>query len=131
MAASPMAVVEQSLEERVEVIIEDYVLDLGRRFAAEHGESGPGLHREKLQDDLGRIRKRLGGERYQRVSDLMAAAFAVQDESGDPALHGEWITVLLEEYYDPMYAYQLDQRAGEAVFRGSRDEVVAWAVGDA
>jgi tRNA 2-selenouridine synthase len=127
MATSPMAVVEQSLADRVEVIIEDYVLDLGRRFAAEHGEFGPGLHREKLQDDLGRIRKRLGGERYQRVSDIMAAAFLAQDESGDLALHREWISVLLEQYYDPMYEYQLAQRGGEVVFRGSRDEVVAWA----
>jgi tRNA 2-selenouridine synthase len=131
MAVSPMAVVEQSLAERVEVIIEDYVLDLGRRFAAEHGELGPGLHREKLQDDLGRIRKRLGGERYQRVSDIMAAAFVAQDESGDLALHRDWVTTLLEQYYDPMYEYQLAQRGGDVVFRGSRDEVVAWATGDA
>ncbi len=131
MAASPMAVVEQSLAERVEVIIEDYVLDLGRRFAAEHGESGPDLHREKLQDDLGRIRKRLGGERHQQISDIMAAAFVAQDESGDLALHRDWITALLEQYYDPMYEYQLAQRGGEVVFRGSRDEVVAWAAGDA
>ena len=131
MAASPMAVVEQSLDERVEVIIEDYVLDLGRRFAAEYGESGPGLHREKLQDDLGRIRKRLGGERYQGVSDLMTAAFAAQQENGDLALHRGWITTLLEQYYDPMYEYQLAQRGGEVLFRGSRDEVVAWAAGEA
>jgi tRNA 2-selenouridine synthase len=131
MAVSPMAVVEQSPAERVEVIIEDYVLDLGRRFAAEHGELGPGLHREKLQDDLGRIRKRLGGERYQRVSDIMAAAFVAQDESGDLALHRDWVTTLLEQYYDPMYEYQLAQRGGDVVFRGSRDEVVAWATGDA
>jgi tRNA 2-selenouridine synthase len=131
MATSPMAVVEQSLAQRVEVIIEDYVLDLGLRFAAEHGELGRGLHREKLQDDLGRIRKRLGGERYQRVSDIMAAAFVAQDERGDLAPHRDWITVLLEEYYDPMYEYQLAQRGGEVVFRGDRDEVVAWAAGDA
>ena len=129
MAVSPMAVVEQSMAERVEVIIEDYVLDLGRRFTAVHGQPGTALHREKLQDDLGRIRKRLGGERYQQVSDIMAAAFAAQDESDDLALHQEWITTLLEQYYDPMYEYQLAQRAGDVVFRGSRDDVVAWAAG--
>ncbi|MEE4146437.1 MAG: tRNA 2-selenouridine(34) synthase MnmH [Halieaceae bacterium] len=129
MAVSPMAVVEQGLAERVEVIVEDYVLDLGRRFAAVYGESGFARHREKLQDDLGRIRKRLGGERYQWVSDRMADAFLAQDESGDLALHREWIAALLEQYYDPMYEYQLAQRGGQIVFRGSRDEVVAWATG--
>jgi hypothetical protein len=30
-----------------------------------------------------------------------------------------------------MYEYQLAQRGGDVVFRGSRDEVVAWATGDA
>jgi tRNA 2-selenouridine synthase len=31
------------------------------------------------------------------------------------------------KYYDPMYEYQLAQRAGRQLFRGNRDEVVAWA----
>jgi tRNA 2-selenouridine synthase len=124
-----MVVVEQSLAERVAVIIEDYVLDLGRRFAAVYGERGPALHGQKLQEDLGRIRKRLGGERYRQVSDIMAAAFATGGGSGDLARHGEWIALLLEQYYDPMYEYQLAQRGGEVLFRGDRDAVVNWAAG--
>ncbi len=129
MARSPMAVVEESLEQRVEVIIEDYILDLGQRFAALYGPEGPVRHSQKLQDDLGRIRKRLGGERYQQVSGIMAAAFDAQTISGDIAGHREWIATLLEGYYDPMYEYQLAQRGGEVLFRGSRDAVVAWAEG--
>jgi tRNA 2-selenouridine synthase len=129
MVGSPMAVVEQGLAERVEVILEDYVLDLGRRFAALYGERSQALHSQKLQEDLGRIRKRLGGERYQQVSDTMAAAFAAQEAGGDLALHRQWIASLLEDYYDPMYEYQLDQRDGEVLFRGSRDAVIDWAAG--
>ena len=129
MAQSPMAVVEQSLSERVDVIIEDYVVDLGQRYAARHGESGAALHRGKLHDDLDRIRKRLGGERHQRVSDSMTAAFAAQDDHGDLVGHREWITILLEQYYDPMYEYQMDQRSGEILFRGSREAVVEWSAG--
>lgn len=129
MARSPMAVVEQSLAERVAVIAEDYVVDLGQRFATHFGAQGPALHREKLQRDLGRIRKRLGGERYQQVSDSMAAAFAAQAARGDVAVHREWITTLLQQYYDPMYEYQLAQRDGAVLFRGDRDAVVDWAAG--
>jgi tRNA 2-selenouridine synthase len=129
MKLSPMAVVEQTLEERVDVIVEDYVLDLGGRFAALHGDLGPLRHSEKLQDDLGRIRKRLGGERFQQVSDMMAAAFAAQASSGDLSLHREWIAFLLEHYYDPMYDYQLSQRNGEVLFRGNRSAVIEWAAG--
>jgi len=129
MASSPMVVVEQSLAERVEVIVEDYVLDLGRRFAALYCERGRALHAEKLQEDLGRIRKRLGGERFQQASDAMSAAFAVAGGSGDLALHRQWVELLLEQYYDPMYDYQLDQREGEVLFRGDRAAVIHWAAG--
>jgi len=129
MKRSPMVVVEQSLAERVQVIIEDYVVDLGRRYAGQFGERGPDLHRQKLQDDLRRIRKRLGGERHQQVAGLMDEAFGEQGDSGSLSLHGQWIAILLEQYYDPMYEYQLAQRGGQTLFRGSRDAVVDWAAG--
>ena len=127
MKSAPMLVVEQSLEERVDVVMEDYVLDLGRRYTAIHGDDGARMHSEKLQDDLMRIRKRLGGERHQRVSAMMVEAFATQWRDGDLSLHREWIRFLLENYYDPMYEYQLAQREGAQMFSGDRDAVVARA----
>jgi len=129
MKQSPLALVEENLADRVQVILEDYVLDLGSRYAALYGDGGPERHAEKLQSDLARIRKRLGGERYQQVSDTMTAAFATQAESGELGLHRDWIGTLLEQYYDPMYDYQLSQRGGEVLFRGGRAEVIQWARG--
>lgn len=126
MALSPMVLVEQTLEERVEVIVEDYVLDLGQRFALLYGDQGPARHKEKLQSDLDRIQKRLGGERHRQVSELMAAAFPRQRDSGDLDLHREWVTILLAQYYDPMYDYQLSRRDGAVLFRGNREAVVEW-----
>ena len=35
----------------------------------------------------------------------------------------------LEQYYDPMYEYQMEHRLGQVLFRGSRDEVIDWAAG--
>jgi tRNA 2-selenouridine synthase len=131
MQSAPLVVVEATLAERVEVILEDYVLDLGARYAARHGERGPALHSQRLQSDLQRIRKRLGGERHRSVSGQMAAAFEAQCRTGDPGLHRRWIAALLEGYYDPMYEYQLSRRAGAVSFRGSRDAVIDWAAADA
>lgn len=127
MAVAPMVVVEQSLEERVDVVIEDYIIDLGRRYQALHGDAGHKQHAQKMQADLGRIRKRLGGDRYQQVSRLMAEAFALQQRSGDVGGHRAWIAFLLGEYYDPMYEYQLEQRKGTVLFSGDRSSVLAWA----
>jgi len=123
----PMAVVEQSLEQRIDVVIEDYVVDLGQRYQLLFADDGPCLHEQKMQDDLRRIRKRLGGQRHQQVSAMMARAFNAQRGEADPELHRDWIRFLLEKYYDPMYDYQSQLRQGDVVFRGDRDAVVEWA----
>lgn len=128
MASAPLAVVEQSLDERVDVVVEDYVVDLGWRYEQAYGARGFELHSARLQDDLGRIRKRLGSERHRIAGGLMADAFAGQRASGDTRGHRAWITLLLETYYDPMYEYQMAQRAGPVLFRGSREAVIDWAV---
>ena len=126
MGRAPMLVVDEPLELRVDVVIEDYVLDLGERYVNYYGDDGPRLHSEKLQQDLLRIRKRLGGERHQQVSEMMAGAFTAQREQGDLSGHRDWIALLLEQYYDPMYEYQLSQRQGEQLFTGNREAVIEW-----
>jgi len=128
MKDAPMLVVEQSVEQRIDVVIEDYVLDLGRRYALLYGDEGPRRHAARLLDDLSRIRKRLGFRRCGLISEQMAEAFAEQQRSGQLSGHRQWIAALLEQYYDPMYEYQLSQRAGAQLFRGDRDAVVAWAM---
>lgn len=127
MKEAPMMLVEQSLAERIEVVIADYVVDLGDRFVTAHGEEGHQMHCAKLQEDLFRIRKRMGGKRHQMVSAMLDAAFAQQWKTGDTGLHRDWIAALLTTYYDPMYDYQLGKRAGKILFRGNREEVVAEA----
>jgi len=127
MKQSPMLIVEQNLEERVEVVVEDYILDLGRRYRRRFGDDGAHMHRDKLLADLSRIRKRLGGLRFAQVSQMIGSAFDLQWSHRDLRGHREWIALLLEGYYDPMYEYQLQQRVGRRIFSGSRDEVIAEA----
>ncbi|MEM8547097.1 MAG: tRNA 2-selenouridine(34) synthase MnmH [Pseudomonadota bacterium] len=129
MARAPMLVVEESLASRVDAVIEDYILDLGERFAAEHGEAGPLQHCARLLNDLHRIRKRLGGLRYQEVKAMMEAAFHHQWSEGALDGHRAWIEVLLSDYYDPMYEYQLGKRQGAVLFSGPREAVVRFATG--
>ena len=37
------------------------------------------------------------------------------------------IQSLLEDYYDPMYDYQMSERKGEILFHGNMQELVQWA----
>jgi tRNA 2-selenouridine synthase len=128
MHEAPLVLVEEPVEARTQVVLEDYILDLGERYRARLGaEAGDALHRQRLLDGLDRIRKRLGGARHQRLRALMEAAFAAQVAGRGIDAHRAWIDALLRDYYDPMYRYQLDQRQGEILFRGSRQAVIDFA----
>jgi tRNA 2-selenouridine synthase len=130
-----MVLVEESIEDRVQIILEDYVYDFGRRFRVLYGgEEGPDRHCASMLASLRRIRNRLGSERHDELSTIMTAAFALQKDKDNrkedsDSLHREWIATLLEDYYDPMYEYQLEQRKDDVpiLFRGTADEVVNWA----
>ena len=126
MARAPLLVLEYPLDERIDVVIDDYIVDLGRRFAERFGEEGPSRHRARLLEDLGRTRKRLGGERHAAVAALLEAAFDEQARSGSIDAHRAWIRRLLEDYYDPMYAYQLGRRGGERLCTGRREDIGAY-----
>ena len=126
MKQAPMLVVDEPFEDRVDLLVEDYVVDLGQRFQQSFGEAGAEKHREKMLADLYRVRKRLGGERHQKTAALLEGAFTEQANTGSITAHREWIAILLGEYYDAMYEYQLGIREGEVLARGSRAEMINW-----
>jgi tRNA 2-selenouridine synthase len=127
MQGYPMVWLEDSFENRVERILKDYVTDLCAEFLEVKGEgSGFGLFSERLLQSLNNIHKRLGGERHQRLLAIMQAALEEQQRSGSVELHRGWIEGLLGEYYDPMYAYQREQKASRIEFAGNQAEVVAY-----
>lgn len=108
-------------------VLEDYVLGLSAEFMAALGEqAGFAAYAARLRDAMGAIAKRLGGTRYERLSGLLDQALARQEETGETDLHLGWIALLLQQYYDPMYAYQREQREARIVFRGERAAVLAF-----
>jgi tRNA 2-selenouridine synthase len=127
MRASPLLVVDEPLEQRVQVILEDYVHDLGERYHRGWGDESVARHRQHLLEGLARIKKRLGGERYATIEKQMLAAFDQQLRGGDENLHRQWIETLLLDYYDPMYEYQMNKREGRVLARGNRAEIIALA----
>ncbi|MFB4394621.1 MULTISPECIES: tRNA 2-selenouridine(34) synthase MnmH [unclassified Pseudomonas] len=124
MQQYPLVWLEDSFANRVERILRDYVIDLCSEFVALHGEEdGRRLFAERMQQSMANIHKRLGGERFQRLSELLAQALDEQLRSGAVELHRSWIEGLLKEYYDPMYAYQREAKAERIEFSGDAREV--------
>lgn len=113
MRQARMVLIEAELDTRVAHIREEYVeLALQHTSAAQLAE--------KYLAALGRIQRRLGGVRYQEVCRLLQAAFAGEAD------HADWIAYLLENYYDPMYAYQLEHKMPRIAMRGTFSEVQAY-----
>jgi tRNA 2-selenouridine synthase len=127
MQGYPLIWLEDTLDGRVTRILADYVSNLCADFVAVYGvEQGFLLFAERMQQSLGNIVKRLGGERHQRLAASMHAALAEQQRTGDVQLHREWIEGLLSEYYDPMYAFQQQSKGERIEFSGEQAAVLAY-----
>lgn len=127
MTEAPMMVLERPIEERTAIIKEDYVVDMVRDFIGRDGEEAGWLNfRDYLLNALERLRKRLGGDRYAHLRATMEAALDLQRNSGDLGGHDEWIQALLQDYYDPMYDYQLRQKQGRIVISGGPETLLNW-----
>lgn len=125
---APRVVIEEPLEERVRVTLEDYVRAPLREYAAYYG-ADQAFERlaADLQAAMDRIRRRLGGARHQQLRQALDEALAHQRRHGDGDAHQGWIRELLAGYYDPLYEYAMrTHRQGEVLFRGTREEVLAF-----
>lgn len=125
MQQSPLILLEETMEERIKIGLKEYVTDnLAEFFAAYGEEEGFEQFIEGLSGSLYRIRRRLGGERYQQLTDILEKASQQHKISGNINGYSPLISELLSGYYDPMYDYQLDQKEGEVIFRGNRQAII-------
>ncbi len=124
ITTAPLFLVESSLDERVENILSDYVLGLSKEYLIDNPIEGWDNYKNAMLLSLDRIKKRLGGERHQRLYQIMNKAFKQQMKKEEPHLHREWISILLTEYYDPMYDFQLTKKQHRIKQRGSWQDIV-------
>ncbi|HDG1718927.1 TPA: tRNA 2-selenouridine(34) synthase MnmH [Kluyvera ascorbata] len=127
MAQAPIAVVEDPFELRLERLREEYFTHMHRDFTAAFGEEkGWEEYSAYLHHGLFAIRRRLGLQRFAELTAALDEALAEQQRSGSTEAHFAWLVPLLNEYYDPMYRYQLEKKASKIVFRGTSEDVVHW-----
>ncbi|PSW21039.1 tRNA 2-selenouridine(34) synthase MnmH [Photobacterium sanctipauli] len=127
MQQAPIAIVDDPLDVRLERLLDDYVVRMQRDFVAQYGEEdGWQKFAEYLERGMFSIRKRLGFQRYEELLLVQQNAVKAMQSSGSLERHYDWLSLLLEQYYDPMYTYQLGKKADRIVFRGEYDEVKAW-----
>ena len=127
MLKAPRAILTVDTESRIRLIGEDYILNSWPQFQRAYGLAAETEFSRYVLDNLARIQKRLGGERYQQVRSSFEAGLCNFFASGDVSRFNPGIRILLEQYYDPMYLYQIERKQPEILFEGPESEFLQWA----
>ena len=119
-------VLQASVEARVERIRRDYFEHRYQRYQ----QTDPAQAADQLKDFVGhaltRIRKRLGGERYQALMQTLDEGIAALISQNRWEHFDTLIERLLVDYYDPMYQYQFEQKQNRVLFTGTEAEILEW-----
>ena len=126
MQQSAIVLLDVSVDERIDITFQEYIIEALAEHQAYYGiEAGFQAWAKQLQDSFDKIQRRLGGVRHKQLTSLLDNAIQ-QHTSGDAELHKEWVKLLLVEYYDPMYDYQLSKKQHRVIFKGRQDEVLEY-----
>ena len=121
-----VVVLEESMETRVGVVFDEYITASLAEYQQYHTtEQGFEVWAANLLQSLARVERRLGGMRYKIFNEAMESAIT-HHRQGDPSGHRQWIELLLGEYYDPMYDYQLSKKAERILFRGDATAITEY-----
>ncbi len=128
MHSSPVGIIEMSMDQRIKHIEKEYVIDMFQEFIKAYPKDGWDRFVDYLTQSLARVQKRLGHERYTKIRMMMNKALEKQHIDGSTFQHEGWIQSLINDYYDPMYEYQLSKKTNLVIFRGAYNEVLEWAM---
>ena len=127
LKASPLLLLEATTDERVAITFDEYITSALGEYQELYGDAvGFDRWADYLLTSIDRIKKRLGGERHQKLRQNMEHAIDLHRNRHDTEAHKQWIRILLTEYYDPMYDYQLSKKTERVRFRGNRQEVLEY-----
>ncbi len=127
LAAAPVAILDVEFDERVQNVLEDYVIDLVYDYEQRDGdEDGLNAFYYHHKNAIGRIQKRLGGDNTRRALLLLEAAFEKLVGARNTTGFYPYIAFLLQHYYDPMYDYQIAAKQDRIQFTGNGDAVIEW-----
>ncbi|MGD8569443.1 MAG: tRNA 2-selenouridine(34) synthase MnmH, partial [Gammaproteobacteria bacterium] len=131
MRQSPLILLEASVDERVDIIYQEYIIEaLGEHRRLLGDVPGFDTWAAYLQTALEKIQRRLGGLLFKEIKAVMDYAIERHRNADEPLHHKEWIHRLLVGYYDPMYDYQLSKKSDRVVFQGDSDTIIHYLLAE-
>lgn len=126
MQQAPSIFLERELEQRVAIIRDDYVISSWPLYQQQYQEAAAEKFSTFILGCLARIKKRLGGVLHQQINASFTLALAHLFATGESHLFDEGVRLLLTQYYDPMYLYQLKNKQRKQLFSGTEPDILAW-----
>lgn len=119
---------ESTLEERIENILEEYVVKGQKEHFDLLKDSTLALDSwfKDMTSSMERVRAKLGGDRFKVVIDELKLAYDTQIKTNNISRHRVWIELFLKNYYDPMYKHSIDKSNRNIIFRGNIEEVIQY-----
>ncbi len=123
-----LVLVDVSLEDRVQITLEEYVVNSQKDYIATASGIEEGMKKwlGYIEGSIERVQKRLGGDRTKQMLEMVRNAYDLQEKTGSVQGHEAWISTFLKDYYDPMYLYQIENTTKKITFRGNEQEVVEY-----
>jgi len=127
MSQAPLIMLDEEIDDRVNNVYQEYIIDALLEHQTLNGkEQGFNNWSENLTTAMSKIERRLGGERYKELQTILSNALNEQRSTNHSEAHEEWIRVLLVDYYDPMYDYQLEKKTERIAFRGNTKSILKY-----
>lgn len=121
-----LVILDESLEKRINITFEEYIINSQKEYKNIYQDSGILEWKNYIKNSFFKIRKRLGREQHKNMLNIFETAFKIQELSGDFEGHKKWIEILLRNYYDPMYKYQISKTTKKIVFKGNSENVLEY-----
>ncbi len=126
LAEAPIIILETSDKKRIDITFDEYIVQAQKDYLTLFGNDSLQEWVKDIQEAMKRINRRLGSARYKVVSTLFEDALEEQINSNSLHLYKVWIAYLLNEYYDPMYDYQIEKNVDRILFRGNSEEILSY-----
>lgn len=124
LAKGPLVVLETPTQRRVEITFDEYVLGAQQLYRQAPFPDPLEAWAQTIRQAMQRIERRLGNQRLGEVGRIFESALSEQRRTGGLDAYRPWVRYLLEEYYDPMYDYQIAKRTERITFRGPHEAVL-------
>ena len=120
---SKIVILRALLEERIEISLQAYVIDMTKHFIVRDPVNGFEQFSSYWLNSLSKIQKRLGGVRYQSLLKHLNLALNKYKNNSDSSGFLPLIESLLVDYYDPMYDFQISNKKHRVIYEGNFEEV--------